>query len=178
MSLYYADRSKWRVYESFLTVYGVVFPVWDYTTAPCFGNYRHLSACYRNMLENNSVPKFYSDYEASVIVRKPLRVKEWTQWPLLCQLLIGMCEYLNWPRSLLLCLSWKMFSKQRDHHPHLFLCVLQSWHPESRHGDKTWTAGPRETCSLFYCSVTITSYLTPLFVTHYLIYHDIHTVCT
>lgn len=30
-----------------------------------------------------------------------------------------------------------------------YFCVLQSWHPESRHGDKTWTTGPRETCSLF-----------------------------
>lgn len=38
-----------------------------------------------------------------------------------------------------------IFSKQRDRHPHSFLCVLQSWHPESRHGDKTRTAGPRET---------------------------------
>lgn len=44
-----------------------------------------------------------------------------------------------------------IFSKQRDRHPHSFLCVLQSWHPESRHGDKTRTAGPRDNlaCSLF-----------------------------
>ncbi len=27
-------------------------------------------------------------------------------------------------------------------------------------------------------SATVASYLTPFFVTHYLIYHDIHTVCT
>lgn len=32
---------------------------------------------------------------------------------------------------------------------HTYFCVLQSSHPESRHGDKTWTTGPRDTCSLF-----------------------------
>lgn len=53
------------------------------------------------------------------------------------------------------------FSKQRDRHPHSFLCVLQSCHPESRHGDKTRTTGPRETWPA-HCSVTF--YLTSFFV--------------
>lgn len=38
--------------------------------------------------------------------------------------------------------------------------------------------GPQGQGKLVHCSVTVTSYLTPFFVTHYLIYHDIHTVYT
>lgn len=66
--------------HALLSVYSVVFSLWDYTAAPCLGNYKHLSGCYKkNMLEINSVPQCYSDYKTSVIGHNTPWVKELTQ---------------------------------------------------------------------------------------------------
>lgn len=58
--------------HSLLTLYSVVFSLWNYTTVPYLGNYRHV-VCYKNMLETNTVPKCHSDFKISVTTLYRLR---------------------------------------------------------------------------------------------------------
>lgn len=57
-----------------------------------------------------------------------------------------------------------LISKQRDRHPHSFLCVLQSRHPESRHGDKTRTTGQGKLGPFTVLSAYLTSFVIILLI--------------
>lgn len=130
------------------------FSFWGYIKSLSFGNRLHPSACYRHAWNCvcSIILIWLQNYSHGA---QALREQEWTQWLGLglSVFLIGLCEYLDWPKSLVLCLSWKVlffsFPQYKGIIIPIYFCVLQSWHPETRHGDKTWTAGPRKSCSLF-----------------------------
>lgn len=153
----FADRSKWRVLKCALSLPSAVW------CGFLFGVISILSP-----LETDCIPVLVIDTAwncvCSIILiwlqnyshgAQALWEQELTQWLGLglSVFLIGLCEYLDWPKSLVLCLSWKVlffsFPQYKGIIIPIYFSVLQSWHPETRHGDKTWTAGPRKSCSLF-----------------------------
>lgn len=161
MSLDYADRSKCFSVHSLLTVYSVVFSF--------VGLYNHFSAW------NHFCPKMLLWLQDFIVYG----VKELTQLLVLCQLLIGMCEYFLIDAGLSCCvLAEKCFPNKGIIIPTYF-CVSCS--PDIQRVVMEIKHGPQGQGKLVHCSVTVTSYLTPFLCNscHYLIYHDdIHTVYT
>lgn len=128
------------------------FSFWGYINSLSFGNRLHPSACYRHSLKLRVLNNTHLTAKLQSWCSSPVGagINPMTGFGSIC--VSHRVMWISWLTQISCVLAEKCFFSFPQYKGiiiPIYFCVLQSWHPETRHGDKTWTTGPRKSCSLF-----------------------------